>query len=201
VTSELTGYRDHAEAIARRATDPKAGSGAGADLCSRTTVWRLVLAATGPGWAGNARLARRHHRARSDPGDERREPALIFLAHTRTSQAKGIEFLGRFMARTEDRNPPTSLALREAQYEAIVEWGIPDHGALQRLTAIGCPTPDHPGRRRPDEFRKPQPPDGRADPRRADPHLSGCRARLPPARAGAGRRRRQRVPRTPTTAS
>jgi pimeloyl-ACP methyl ester carboxylesterase len=68
----------------------------------------------------------------------------LLCAH-QTSQAKGIEFLGRFMARTEDRNPPTSLALREAQYEAIVERGIPDHGALQRLTAIGCPTPDHQG--------------------------------------------------------
>ena len=30
---------------------------------------------------------------------------------------------------------------RDAQYDAIVEWGIPDHGALQRLTGIGSPTP------------------------------------------------------------
>jgi pimeloyl-ACP methyl ester carboxylesterase len=51
-----------------------------------------------------------------------------------------MEFLGRFMARTEDRDAPTSLALRDAQYDAIVEWGIPDHGALQRLTAIRCST-------------------------------------------------------------
>ena len=63
----------------------------------------------------------------------------IFLAHTETSQAKGKEFLGRFMARTQDRDTPTDLALRDAQYDAIVEWGIADHGALQRLTAIGCP--------------------------------------------------------------
>jgi pimeloyl-ACP methyl ester carboxylesterase len=26
------------------------------------------------------------------------------------------------------------------RYAAIVEWGIPDHGALQRLTAIKSPT-------------------------------------------------------------
>jgi pimeloyl-ACP methyl ester carboxylesterase len=51
-----------------------------------------------------------------------------------------MEFLGRFMARTEDRDPHTSLALRDAQYDAFTEWGIPDHGALQRLTAIRCPT-------------------------------------------------------------
>jgi pimeloyl-ACP methyl ester carboxylesterase len=41
---------------------------------------------------------------------------------------------------SEDRDPHTSLALRDAQYDAIVQWGIPDHGALQRLTAIRCPT-------------------------------------------------------------
>ena len=29
---------------------------------------------------------------------------------------------------------------RPAQYDAIVEWGIPDHGALQRLTGIRSPT-------------------------------------------------------------
>jgi pimeloyl-ACP methyl ester carboxylesterase len=64
----------------------------------------------------------------------------IFFAHTDTSQAKGKEFLGRFMRRTEDRDPRPTVAVRDAQYEAIVEWGIPDHGALQRLTAIEAPT-------------------------------------------------------------
>jgi hypothetical protein len=32
-----------------------------------------------------------------------------------------------------------ALAARDAEYDAIVEWGIPDHGALQRLTGIGSP--------------------------------------------------------------
>ena len=31
-------------------------------------------------------------------------------------------------------------AARDAQYDAIVEWGIPDHAALQRLTGIQSPT-------------------------------------------------------------
>ena len=44
------------------------------------------------------------------------------------------------MARSENRDEPSSIAARDAQYDAIVEWGIPDHGALQRLTAIRCPT-------------------------------------------------------------
>ena len=64
----------------------------------------------------------------------------IMFAHTDTSQAKGREFLGRFMARQDGRDAPTSDAARDAQYDAVVEWGIPDHAALQRLTGIRSPT-------------------------------------------------------------
>jgi pimeloyl-ACP methyl ester carboxylesterase len=56
------------------------------------------------------------------------------------SQAKGMEFLGRFMERKEGRDAPTSDTARDAQYDAVVEWGIPDHAALQRLTGIESPT-------------------------------------------------------------
>ena len=59
---------------------------------------------------------------------------------TPTSQAKGPEYLGRFMAREVDRDPPSSLATIEAQYDAVVEWGIPDYGKLHRLAAIKQPT-------------------------------------------------------------
>ena len=77
--------------------------------------------------------------ARLEPGTA--ESLLyIFFAPTETSRAKGGEFLARFMARSEDRDTPTTLAARDAQYDAIVEWGIPDHGALQRLTGIRSPT-------------------------------------------------------------
>jgi pimeloyl-ACP methyl ester carboxylesterase len=51
-----------------------------------------------------------------------------------------MEFLVRFMERQEGRDAPSSDAVRDAQYDAIVEWGIPDHGALQRLTGIESPT-------------------------------------------------------------
>ena len=51
-----------------------------------------------------------------------------------------MEFLGRFLQRHEDRDAPASDAARDAQYDAIVEWGIPDHAALQRLTGIQSPT-------------------------------------------------------------
>jgi pimeloyl-ACP methyl ester carboxylesterase len=109
-------------------------------LVRPTLVRRLVLAATGPkgapgmhGWRDDIAAAAR--------GESNPENLLyIMFAHTETSQAKGMEFLGRFMERQEGRDAPTSDAARDAQYDAIVEWGIPDHAALQRLTGIKSPT-------------------------------------------------------------
>jgi pimeloyl-ACP methyl ester carboxylesterase len=104
-------------------------------------VRRLVLAATGPkgapgmhGWREDIEAAARLDESTAD------SLLHIFFAPTASSRAAGGEFLGRFMARQEDRDPLPSLAARDAQYDAIVEWGIPDHGALQRLAAIRCPT-------------------------------------------------------------
>jgi pimeloyl-ACP methyl ester carboxylesterase len=109
-------------------------------LVRPTLVRRLVLAATGPkgapgmhGWRDDIAAAAR--------GESKPENLLyIMFAHTEASQAKGMEFLGRFMERQEGRDAPTSDAARDAQYDAIVEWGIPDHAALQRLTGIKSPT-------------------------------------------------------------
>jgi pimeloyl-ACP methyl ester carboxylesterase len=103
-------------------------------------VRRLVLAATGPrgapgmhGWREDIAAAAR--------GESSPENLLyIMFAHTETSQAKGMEFLARFSERKEGRDAPASDAARDAEYDAIVEWGIPDHAALQRLTGIQTPT-------------------------------------------------------------
>jgi pimeloyl-ACP methyl ester carboxylesterase len=109
-------------------------------LVRPTLVRRLVLAATGPkgapgmhGWREDIAAAAR---AESKPENL----LYIMFAHTEASQAKGMEFLGRFIQRQAGRDAPTSDAVRDAQYDAIVEWGIPDHAALQRLTAIKSPT-------------------------------------------------------------
>src|SRR3984957_10875741 len=104
-------------------------------------VRRLVLAGTGPKGAPGAHGWRQDiaNAARADnPGGE--DLLYIFFAHTETSQAKGVEFLGRFLQRTEDRDTASSLAVRDAQYDAVLDWGIPNHGALQRLTGIEAPT-------------------------------------------------------------
>ncbi|MEU6848029.1 alpha/beta hydrolase [Streptomyces sp. NPDC046716] len=104
-------------------------------------IRRLILAGTGPkgapGMHGWRKDIETHARAEVPTGEDL---LYIFFAHTETSQAKGVEFLGRFMARTEARDVPSSLASRDAQYDAVLEWGIPNHSALQRLTGIQCPT-------------------------------------------------------------
>ena len=103
-------------------------------------VRKLILAGTGPqggpvmhGWrkdiADNARI--------DQAGAE--HLLYIMFRHTPSSQAKGMEYLGRFMQR-KDRDAPSSLATRDAQYDAVVEWGVPDHNKLQRLAAIQQPT-------------------------------------------------------------
>ena len=104
-------------------------------------IRRLVLVGTGPkgapgmhGWPKDIQENSRHDEGTGE------DILYIFFAHTETSQAKGAEFLGRFLQRTEDRDPTPTLAVREAQYDAVLEWGIPDHAALQRLTGIECPT-------------------------------------------------------------
>ena len=55
------------------------------------------------------------------------------------SQAKKSTSAGS-RQRTEDRDPANSLAPRDAQCDAELDWGIPDHGALQRLTGMQAPT-------------------------------------------------------------
>jgi pimeloyl-ACP methyl ester carboxylesterase len=42
-------------------------------------------------------------------------------------------------ARKEDRDEATGWAAREAQYDAVCAWGIPDHAAIERVSAIAMP--------------------------------------------------------------
>jgi pimeloyl-ACP methyl ester carboxylesterase len=58
---------------------------------------------------------------------------------SRTTGPAGQEVLRRIYARTEDRDKPTTWDTREAQYDAVCAWGIPDHSRLQRLSGINRP--------------------------------------------------------------
>jgi pimeloyl-ACP methyl ester carboxylesterase len=64
----------------------------------------------------------------------------VFFAPTDTSRAAGEQAAGRiFGARTTGRDEPTTWQTRQAQYDAVCAWGIPNHALLQRVAAIDLP--------------------------------------------------------------
>ena len=103
-------------------------------------VRRLVLASTAPkGAAGMHGWASDVIGAIGTPQTSPEEYLGVFFAPSQTSQQAGKEALGRMYARTGDRDEATGWATREAQYDAVCAWGIPDHSALERLSAIEMP--------------------------------------------------------------
>jgi len=63
----------------------------------------------------------------------------VFFARSSSSRQAGQEAAQRMYARTEDRDAATTWATREAQYDAVCTWGIPDHALLQRLSCLQLP--------------------------------------------------------------
>jgi pimeloyl-ACP methyl ester carboxylesterase len=55
------------------------------------------------------------------------------------SRQAGQATLSRTYARKSNVDEPTTWATRQAQYDAVCDWGIPNHAALQRVSAIGHP--------------------------------------------------------------
>jgi pimeloyl-ACP methyl ester carboxylesterase len=57
-----------------------------------------------------------------------------------TGLEAGREAAGRiFGGRTTDKDEPTTWQTRQAQYDAVCAWGIPNHSLLQRVAAIEPP--------------------------------------------------------------
>jgi pimeloyl-ACP methyl ester carboxylesterase len=64
----------------------------------------------------------------------------VFFAPSQASRTAGQQAMGRmFGARKEDRDAPTDWATRLAQYDAVCSWGQPNHGRLERVSAIDKP--------------------------------------------------------------
>jgi pimeloyl-ACP methyl ester carboxylesterase len=63
----------------------------------------------------------------------------VFYTQSASSRNAGRRVFARILARTEGRDQPTTWATREAQYDAVCAWGIPNHALLQRLSCIGIP--------------------------------------------------------------
>jgi pimeloyl-ACP methyl ester carboxylesterase len=103
-------------------------------------VRRLVLASSAPqGASGMHGWAPEVIGAVGTPDTSPEEYLGVFFAASAASRKAGQEALGRMYARTEDRDTATTWATREAQYDAVCTWGIPDHALLQRVSAIGMP--------------------------------------------------------------
>jgi pimeloyl-ACP methyl ester carboxylesterase len=103
-------------------------------------VRRVVLASSAPqGAAGMHGWAPDVIGAVGTPQTSPEEYIGVFFAPSPTSREAGGESVRRQYARTQDRDTATNWATREAQYDAVCTWGIPDHSALQRVAAIECP--------------------------------------------------------------
>jgi pimeloyl-ACP methyl ester carboxylesterase len=103
-------------------------------------VRRLVLACSAPqGAAGMHGWAPEVVAAVGTPQTSPEAYLDVFFSRSTSSRHAGKDVLGRIYARTEDRDKATTWATREAQYDAVCTWGIPNHALLQRLSAIDMP--------------------------------------------------------------
>ncbi|MGZ4663512.1 MAG: alpha/beta fold hydrolase [Frankiaceae bacterium] len=101
---------------------------------------RLILASSAPkgaagmhGWAPEVIAA---------VGTPKPTPdGYLDVFHTRSpsSRRAGEQSLRRMSSRSTDRDDPTTWATRQAQYDAVCDWGIPNHALLQRVSAIAAP--------------------------------------------------------------
>ena len=103
-------------------------------------VRRLILASSAPqGAAGMHGWAPEVIGAVGQPAPNPDGYLGVFFAGSAESRQAGMETLGRLTARTEDRDKATTWQTRRAQYDAVCDWGIPDHGLLERVSAIDVP--------------------------------------------------------------
>jgi pimeloyl-ACP methyl ester carboxylesterase len=102
---------------------------------------RVVLASAAPqGAAGMHGWAPWVIGAVGAPETTPQEYISVFFAPTDTSRQAGQQAAGRiFGGRTAERDEPTTWQTRQAQYDAVCTWGIPNHSLLERVTAIDLP--------------------------------------------------------------
>jgi pimeloyl-ACP methyl ester carboxylesterase len=109
-------------------------------LLRPAVVRRLVLASSAPrGAAGMHGWASEVIGAVGAPAPNPDGYLGVFFTRSAASRQAGVDTLGRLSARRDDRDKQTTWQTRQAQYDAVCDWGIPDHGQLQRVSAIGMP--------------------------------------------------------------
>ncbi len=104
-------------------------------------VRRIVLASSAPegadgmhGWAPEVIAAV------GQPQPDPNGYLSVFFAESEPSRQAGYATLRRISgARPDARDALTTWQTRQAQYDAVCTWGIPDHARLERLGAIHMP--------------------------------------------------------------
>jgi pimeloyl-ACP methyl ester carboxylesterase len=103
-------------------------------------IRRLILASAAPqGAAGMHGRAPEVIGAVGTPHTSPEAYLAVFFTGSAESRQAGKAALRRMYSRNKDRDDTTTWMTREAQYNAVCAWGIPDHRRLQRLSAIGMP--------------------------------------------------------------
>lgn len=101
---------------------------------------RVVLASAAPqGAAGMHGWAPDVIEAVGEPETQAAGYFHVFFAPTDTSREAGQQVAARVFGRTTNRDEPTTWQTRQAQYDAVSAWGIPNHSLLQRVAAIELP--------------------------------------------------------------
>ena len=102
---------------------------------------RVVLASSAPqGAAGMHGWAPEVIGAVGKPETSPQEYIAVFFAPTAASREAGQQAAGRiFGGRTSERDEATTWQTRQAQYDAVCAWGIPNHSLLERVAAIDLP--------------------------------------------------------------
>ena len=103
-------------------------------------VRRIVLASSAPqGAAGMHGWAPEVIGAVGQPEPNPQGYVDVFFAHTSSSRQAGQQAAGRIFGRSSDQDAPTTWQTRQAQYDAVCTWGIPNHSLLERVAAIEHP--------------------------------------------------------------
>ncbi len=103
-------------------------------------VRRLVLASAAPqGAAGMHGWSPEVIGAVGKPQTGPADYLGVFFTDTEESLSAGKGVLGRIYGRTVDRDQETTWQTRQAQYDAICDWGVPDHARLERVSGISVP--------------------------------------------------------------
>ena len=109
-------------------------------LTRPAAVRRLVLASSAPqGAAGMHGWAPEVINAVGGTSPSPDGYLNVFFTRSLAGRQAGREVLARLTARGDGRDNPATWQTRQAQYDAVCAWGIPDHGQLQRLAAVSMP--------------------------------------------------------------